>query len=109
MRARLRSDSTPDSAELELQVGDVVLDLRQRTVTCGGIEHELSAREFALLEVFLRRPGEVLSREELLNRVWNLGHNPGSNVVDVYVGYLRKKLGTDRIATVRGAGYRFVG
>ena len=58
-----------------------------------------------MLEVFLRHPGQVLSREQLLSHVWGYDHDPGSNVVDVYVGYLRRKLGRDRIATVRGMGY----
>ena len=70
---------------------------------------ELSAREFALAEVFFRNAGHVLSREQLLSRVWGYDYDPGSNVVDVYVGYLRKKLGEGRIATVRGMGYRLEG
>ena len=69
-------------------------------------EVELSAREFALAEVFFRNAGQVLSREQLLSLVWGYDRDPGSNVVDVYVGYLRKKLGDDVIATVRGMGYR---
>ena len=67
---------------------------------------DLSAREFALAEIFLRNPGQVLSREQLLSHVWGYDFDPGSNVVDVYVGYLRKKLGADLIETVRGMGYR---
>ena len=70
-----------------------------------GAAIELSAREFALLELFLRHPGQVLSREQLLSRVWGYDFDPGSNVVEVYVGYLRRKLGRT-IATVRGMGYR---
>ena len=68
---------------------------------------ELSAREFTLVETFMTHPGQVLSREQLLDRVWGYDYSPGSNVVDVYVGYLRKKLGSDLIETVRGMGYRF--
>jgi DNA-binding response OmpR family regulator len=68
---------------------------------------ELSSREFALAEQFLRHPGQILSREHLLSRVWGLDFDPGSNVVDVYVRYLRGKFGFDRIATIRGAGYRW--
>jgi DNA-binding response OmpR family regulator len=108
VRARLRS-SAPVAAlapEDRLRVGDVTLDLRRRVAEVAGAEHELSTREFALLEAFLRRPGEVLSREVLLNQVWGFEHSPGSNVVDVYVGYLRRKLGAGVITTVRGAGYR---
>ena len=68
---------------------------------------DLSAREFTLLEIFLRNPGQVLSREQLLDHVWGFDFDPGSNVVDVYVGYLRRKLGAAAITTVRGMGYRF--
>jgi DNA-binding response OmpR family regulator len=72
----------------------------------AGRSTELSAREFALAEMFFRHPGQVLSREQLLSGVWGYDFDPGSNVVDVYVGYLRKKLGKGRIASVRGMGYR---
>ena len=74
-------------------------------MTAADVTVELSAREFAMLEVFLRHPGQVLAREQLLSHVWGYSHDPGSNVVDVYVGYLRRKVGKDRIATVRGMGY----
>ena len=75
--------------------------------TVGEREVELSAREFALAEIFMVNAGQVLSREQLLDQVWGFDFDPGSNVVDVYVGYLRKKFGADAIATVRGMGYRF--
>nr|WP_246283957.1 response regulator transcription factor [Nocardioides perillae] len=91
-----------------LEAGGVRLDLRTRRASVGGVEHDLSAREFALAEIFLLNPGQVLSREQLLDHAWGYDFDPGSNVVDVYVGYLRKKVGADRIATVRGVGYRFV-
>ena len=68
----------------------------------------LTTREYALLEEFMRHPDQVLSRQQLLSRVWGFDFDPGSNVVDVYVRYLRNKLGTDRIETVRGAGYRLL-
>jgi DNA-binding response OmpR family regulator len=71
-----------------------------------GAQVELSAREFTLCETFLRNPGQVLTREQLLSNVWGFDFDPGSNVVDVYVGYLRKKIGAARIVTVRGMGYR---
>jgi DNA-binding response OmpR family regulator len=106
VRARLRSDTPTSSAGTELTHGQLTLDLRRRQVHLEGRSIELSAREFNLLEAFLRRPGEAISREELLSQVWGYGHSPGSNVVDVYVGYLRRKLGNDLIATVRGVGYR---
>ncbi|WP_166352932.1 response regulator transcription factor [Phytoactinopolyspora limicola] len=108
VRARLRSGATASAeASSELNVGRLALDIRRRQVRIDGREVELSAREFVMLEVFLKRPGEVLSREQLLSGVWGYSHNPGSNVVDVYVGYLRKKLGDGVIITVRGMGYRF--
>jgi two-component system response regulator QseB len=103
VRVRLRDGGTPERTLLES--GAVVLDLRTRRASVAGDSVELSAREFTMLEVFLRHPGQVLSREQLLSHVWGYDHDPGSNVVDVYVGYLRRKLGRDRIATVRGMGY----
>jgi DNA-binding response OmpR family regulator len=70
---------------------------------------ELTAREFALTETFIRHAGQVLTREQLLSHVWGYDFDPGSNVVDVYVRYLRKKLGDDVVETVRGVGYRLAG
>ena len=67
---------------------------------------ELSAREFLLAEVFLRHPMQVMTREQLLDRIWGYDYDPGTNIVNVYVGHLRRKLGEDRIETVRGIGYR---
>jgi two-component system, OmpR family, copper resistance phosphate regulon response regulator CusR len=106
VRLRLREDRGPEATVLTC--GDVSLDLRSRTVAVGGRTSELSAREFALAEMFLRNPGQVLSREQILSSVWGFDFDPGSNVVDVYVRYLRRKLGAERIATVRGMGYRLV-
>ncbi len=103
VRARLRTEGTRE--ETVLHQGELSLDLRRRTAAIAGRTVELSAREFTLLEVFLRHPGQVLSREQLLSHVWGYQHDPGSNVVDVYVGYLRRKLGGTVIATVRGVGY----
>ena len=82
--------------------------MRTREARLDGRRVELSSREFALAEEFVRNAGQVLSREQLLSRVWGYDFDPGSNVADVYVGYLRQKLGADRIETVRGAGYRLV-
>ena len=105
IRVRLRPDTTgPD--QMQLTHRDMVLDLRTRTLTLEGRTVELSAREFALAETFMRHPGQVLSREQLLSAVWGLDFDPGSNVVEVYVSYLRNKLGRDRVETVRGMGYR---
>ena len=105
VQVRLRTAGT--SAPTVLTVGELALDLRTRRAIAHGETIELSAREFALLELFLRHPDQVLSREQVLARVWGYDFDPGSNVVEVYVGYLRRKLGPDRIATVRGMGYRF--
>lgn len=107
VRVRLRqAQDVVGPADDELRVGDLRLDLRTRRATIAGREVDLSTREFALAEVFLRNPGQVLSREQLLDHVWGYDFDPGSNVVDVYVGYLRRKLGTSAISTVRGVGYR---
>jgi len=104
VRARLRDPGT--SRDEVLTIGAITLDLRTRAAAVGDRRVELSSREFALAEVFLRHPGQVLSREQLLSRVWGYDYDPGSNIVDVYVRYLRKKLGAEAIETVRGAGYR---
>ncbi len=88
-----------------LEVGGVTLDLRTRKAGVNGRTVTLTAREFTMLETLMRHPGQVLSREQLLSHVWGYDYDPGSNVVDVYVGYLRRKLGEQTIATVRGMGY----
>jgi DNA-binding response OmpR family regulator len=105
IRARLRADDAPTDDGV-LRHGSLSLDMRSRRAEVDGRSVELSAREFALAEVFLRNPDHVLSREQLLSRVWGYDFDPGSNVVDVYVGYLRRKLGPDLIETMRGMGYR---
>jgi DNA-binding response OmpR family regulator len=104
IRARLREQPEPEQTVLE--AGDVTLDMRARRAGVQGRTIELSAREYTMLEVLMRHAGQVLSREQLLSHVWGYDHDPGSNVVDVYVGYLRKKLGPDVIETARGMGYR---
>jgi two-component system, OmpR family, response regulator QseB len=107
IKARLRNSTASQTTdEMVLKIGDVVLDLRSRKVKVGTETIELPAREFTLAEAFFRHPGQVMSREQLLDRVWGYDYDPGSNIVDVYVGYLRKKLGSDLIETVRGMGYR---
>ena len=106
VRVRLQ-DARAASTELAVLVhGRLELDLRTRRISVEGREVDLSAREFALAEEFLRHPEQVLSREQLLSRVWGMDFDPGSNVVDVYVRYLRKKIGVNRLETVRGMGYR---
>jgi DNA-binding response OmpR family regulator len=107
VRLRLRQD-TAGAESTVLAHNGLQLDLRTRRALIDGREVDLSAREFALAEAFLRNPGQVLSREQLLSRVWGYDFDPGSNVVDVYVRYLRNKLGAERFATVRGMGYRLV-
>ena len=93
-----------------LVVGDLSLDPATRQVWRGDSEVELSAREFALLETFMRRPGQVFSQTQLLEAAWDLGYEQRSNVVEVYVRYLREKLdrpfGITSLETVRGMGYR---
>ncbi len=104
VRVRLRGERAAEPTVLS--TADASLDLRTRQVVVDGKTVDLSAREFALAEVFFRHAGQVLSREQLLSHVWGYDFDPGSNVVDVYVGYLRKKLGKQRITSVRGMGYR---
>ena len=108
VRLRLRQAAgQPATGEDVLDAGGLRLDLRSRVATRDGVEVELSAREFRMLEIFMLNAGQVLSREQLLSHVWGYDFDPGSNVVDVYVGYLRRKLGAGTISTVRGMGYRF--
>jgi DNA-binding response OmpR family regulator len=110
VRAHLR---TPVQAEAtRLSVAGIELDMLRRAVSRDGSPVHLSAKEFDLLTYFMRHPGQVLSREQILNGVWDYNHDPGTNIVEVYVGYLRRKLAlADRpvpIETVRSAGYRLV-
>lgn len=107
IRLRMRKEDEAPAVN-ELTHGDLSLDVRTRRVRVGHDSIELSAREFALAEEFIRHPGQVLSREQLLSRVWGFDFDPGSNVADVYVGYLRQKIGSDRIETVRGMGFRLI-
>lgn len=104
VRVQLRTERTTE--DTILKVGDATLDLRTRRLSVDGRLLELSAREFALAELFFRHPNQVLSREQVLSNVWGYDYDPGSNVVEVYVRYLRQKLGPTRIKTVRGMGYR---
>lgn len=105
-RVRIRLRDQAQAGSSVLSHGDLSLDVRSRVATAGETRVELSAREYGLLEMFLQHPGQVLSREQLLSRVWGFDFDPGSNVVDVYVRYLRNKIGPEQIETVRGAGYR---
>ncbi len=103
VRVQLRDSHTQEVTIL--QADEISLDLRTRRATSRGSTVELTAREFTMLEVFLRHRGQVLSREQLLSHVWGYGYDPGSNVVEVFIGRLRRKLGTQTIKTVRGMGY----
>lgn len=107
VRLRLRQPDGARARDELLECGGIRLDVRSRRADVGERQVELSAREFALAEMFMVNAGQVLSREQLLDHVWGMDFDPGSNVVDVYVGYLRRKFGADTIATVRGMGYRF--
>lgn len=108
IRLRLRTDAATAETTV-LGVGRIQLDLRSRRARNDDVTVELTAREFALLETFMRHPDQVLSREQLLSHVWGYDFDPGSNVVEVYIRYLRRKLGDDVIETVRGMGYRMTG
>ncbi|MCK9901856.1 DNA-binding response regulator [Parafrankia colletiae] len=105
VRLRLRTERATEEVTV-LSAGDISLDLRTRRARVGSRSIDLTAREFLLAETFLRHPGQVLAREQLLSAVWGYDYDPGSNIVDVYVGYLRRKLGAGTITTVRGMGYR---
>ncbi|QCB92879.1 response regulator transcription factor [Cellulomonas shaoxiangyii] len=108
-RVRLRLRSPTSGARGNVLVhGRLQLDLRTRRMRVDESEVDLSAREFALAETFMRNPGDVLTRERLLSEVWGYDFDPGSNVVDVYVRYLRRKIGAEHFDTIRGVGYRLV-
>ena len=108
IEARLRTtpNSSPAQEPMQIKRGDMTLDLRARQVLLGDHAVELPAREFTMIEVLFRHPGQIMSRQQLLDLVWGYDYDPGSNIVDVYIGYLRKKLGSQCIETVRGIGYR---
>jgi DNA-binding response OmpR family regulator len=104
IRVQLREGRPAEDTVLE--VGGVTLDLRSRKAMVGHRTINLTAREFTMLETLMQHRGQVLSREQLLSHVWGYDYDPGSNVVQVYIGYLRRKLGNESIETVRGMGYR---
>ena len=107
IRVQLRKVHQPVAKEAtKLQIGNLTLNLLTRQVWLEDKEIELSAREFILAETLARHPMQVMSRQQLLDRIWGYDYDPGSNVVDVYVGHLRRKLGNNLIETVRGVGYR---
>jgi DNA-binding response OmpR family regulator len=103
VRARLRPGPTVSAGVL--RAGGIRLDLVTREVTANGKKVNLSAKEFALLHAFAGHPSQTLSRQELLSMAWGIDHDPQTNLVDVYVGYLRRKLGEPVIETIHGAGY----
>jgi DNA-binding response OmpR family regulator len=110
IRARLRQPGQVNATSLE--VGRINLDFRTREVLRNGQGVKLTAREFELLAYLMRHPDQVLSRAQILNAVWGYDYDPGTNVLDVYIGYLRRKLaeadGDAPIETLRSAGYRLV-
>ena len=106
IRARLRPQ--PDRTSTKLNVGDLELDLIAHRARLTGKIIELTSREFALLEMLMRHAGRAVPRSDLLSNVWGLDFDPRSNLVDVYIRYLRRKVGDDKIQTVRGVGYRIV-
>jgi two-component system, OmpR family, response regulator len=110
VRAQLRGPGQHESSVL--QAAHIRMDLRTRRVECDGQPVQLTAREFELLAYLLRHPDQVLSREQILNAVWGFDFDPGTKVLEVYIGYLRRKLGEDThrtvIETVRNVGYRLL-
>jgi DNA-binding response OmpR family regulator len=106
LRALLRRGATPRPAVLS--VGGLTLDPARRRVTLDGADVALTTREYGLLQYLMRRAGDVVSKTELLDHVWDANEETAPNAVEVYVGYLRRKLGRDRLETVRGVGYRLV-
>lgn len=106
VRLKNSNDSQQQKDNMQIKQGKMTLDLRTRKVLVSDREIELPAREFTMAEVFFRHPGQVMTRQQLLDLVWGYDYDPGSNIVDVYVGYLRKKLGSGAIETVRSVGYR---
>jgi len=110
VRAHLRQPGQTNAISLE--IGGINLDFRTREVHRSGRPVKLTAREFELLAYLMRHPDQVLSRAQILNAVWGYDYDPGTNVLDVYIGYLRRKLeaadGITPIETVRSAGYRLV-
>jgi DNA-binding response OmpR family regulator len=108
-RVRLRMRNERPGELTVLRAGGLALDLRTRRVAVEGTSVDLTAREFSLLELLMRHPGQVLTRQQMLSHVWGYDYDPGSNVVDVFVRALRRKVGAERIVTVRGMGYRLTG
>lgn len=105
IRARLR---WRDEKDFALRAGSLTLDVTAHRAFLEGREVRLSARELELLTAFMRHQGQVLSRPQLLKMVWDIDFDPGSNVVDVHVAALRRKIGSELVETIRGLGYRFV-
>ena len=109
IRLRLRNSQLQSNKNnqiiTQLKIANLILDLPTRKIILDGQEIDLAAKEFSLLETFMSHPEQIMTREQLLDRVWGFDYDPGSNIVDVYIGYLRKKLGSKVIRTVRGVGY----
>jgi DNA-binding response OmpR family regulator len=109
IRLRLReARRIPEQKQTRLKAGKITVDLYTHQIWVCDRLVELSTREFSMIETFVRHPKQVISREQLLSKVWGYNYDPSSNIVDVYVGYLRKKLGSQLIETIRGTGYRLL-
>lgn len=108
-RVRMITRDSKDNSTNVYSVGDLTVDVKSRLVKRGGVKIDLSAREYSILEVLIRNAGTVMTREKIENGVWNYDYEGGTNVIDVYIRYLRKKIDdgfdTKLIHTVRGAGY----
>lgn len=111
IKLRLKNNYQTQSTSIKtiLKSGNITLDLKSHRVYLNDVQVELSTIEFRLLERLISHEGQVMTRQQLLDHVWGYNYDPGSNIVDVYVGYLRKKLGKNLIDTVRGIGYRWSG
>lgn len=106
LRLKEHDESAGDDSASIIEHGGLRLDIRTRRVEVDGQIVELTNREFALLELLMRRKGETISRLQLLNSVWGMEFDPGSNIVNVYIRSLRRKIGEQKVQTIRGVGYR---
>lgn len=107
IKLRIRDVEAAGSADSDaLEAAGLRLDVRSRRVSGDGVLADLTSREYAVLELLMRNAGQLLSRDQILDRVWGFDHDPSSNVVEVFIRALRRKIGEQRIETVRGLGYR---
>ena len=109
MNAVLRRSAAPKNSSPVIKIRDVEMNLDSMAVSVAGVSQNLSKTEFLMLRLFMENPEKVLSRDEIIDSIWGKGHYIDVNTVDVYVGYLRSKIGSDCIKTMRGLGYKFIG